>query len=120
MMLTPCCPRDGPTGGEGVACPAGTCNFTFATTCFAMLYSARLRRRHLLNWLDLQELQLNRSGTSKNTHHHFELATFRINLFDHSCKVGKRSINHTHIFPKLKENLWSWFCCLTAHVFLDL
>src|SRR6266446_3977317 len=53
MILTPCCPRDGPTGGEGVACPAGTCNFTFATTCFAMFHSPRLRLRRLLNQLDL-------------------------------------------------------------------
>ena len=28
MMLTPCCPSAGPTGGLGLACPAGTCSLT--------------------------------------------------------------------------------------------
>ena len=30
MMLTPCWPSAGPTGGEGLALPAGICSFTIA------------------------------------------------------------------------------------------
>ena len=30
IMLTPCWPRAGPTGGDGLAFPAGICNFTYA------------------------------------------------------------------------------------------
>ena len=30
MMLTPCWPRAGPTGGAGLALPAGICSFTIA------------------------------------------------------------------------------------------
>src|SRR5690606_36573740 len=35
MMLTPCWPSAGPTGGAGLAPPAGHCSFTIATTFFA-------------------------------------------------------------------------------------
>src|SRR5271157_1010027 len=36
MMLTPCGPRAVPTGGAGVALPAGICNFTLPVTFLAM------------------------------------------------------------------------------------
>src|SRR5210317_984178 len=29
IILTPCCPSAGPTGGEGLAPPAGICNFIY-------------------------------------------------------------------------------------------
>src|SRR5438046_3856226 len=38
MMLTPCWPSAGPTGGEGLAFPAGICSFTIAWTFFAMAF----------------------------------------------------------------------------------
>jgi hypothetical protein len=36
MMFTPCGPRAVPTGGAGVAAPAGHCNFTNAWIFFAI------------------------------------------------------------------------------------
>src|SRR5574340_932078 len=36
MILTPCGPSAVPTGGAGVALPAGICSFTCATTFFAI------------------------------------------------------------------------------------
>src|SRR5699024_10017291 len=36
-MFTPCCPRAGPTGGAGVAFPAGICNLMYPSTFFAIL-----------------------------------------------------------------------------------
>src|SRR5437667_3475295 len=36
MMFTPCGPSAFPTGGAGVACPAGTCSLTIAVTGFAI------------------------------------------------------------------------------------
>jgi len=38
MMLMPCCPSAGPTGGAGVALPALHCSFTIAWTGFAILF----------------------------------------------------------------------------------
>src|SRR5207245_5102994 len=37
MMFTPCWPSAGPTGGAGVACPAGICNLMNAVTFFAIV-----------------------------------------------------------------------------------
>src|SRR5713226_3514160 len=37
MMLTPCGPSAVPTGGAGVALPAGICNFTWPVIFFAIL-----------------------------------------------------------------------------------
>src|SRR5438309_1470453 len=37
MMLTPCWPSAGPTGGDGFAFPAGSCSFTIPVTFFAIL-----------------------------------------------------------------------------------
>src|SRR5712692_1042717 len=37
IILTPCGPSAVPTGGAGVALPAGICNFTIPVTFFAML-----------------------------------------------------------------------------------
>jgi hypothetical protein len=38
MMLTPCCPSAGPTGGAGVASPAGICSFTYPVIFFAIAF----------------------------------------------------------------------------------
>src|SRR6266853_6714072 len=42
MMLTPCGPSAVPTGGAGVALPAGICNFTWPVIFFAMLFPLSL------------------------------------------------------------------------------
>ena len=39
MMLRPRWPSAGPIGGDGLAAPAGTCNFTYPVIFFAILYS---------------------------------------------------------------------------------
>src|ERR1700689_1166231 len=36
MMLTPCWPSAGPTGGAGFACPAGICKRMMPVTSFAI------------------------------------------------------------------------------------
>src|SRR5699024_6654461 len=42
MIFTPCCPNAGPTGGAGVAFPAGICNFINPTTFFAIFLCTSL------------------------------------------------------------------------------
>src|SRR5713101_3255379 len=44
MILTPCGPSAVPTGGAGVALPAGICNFTWAVTFLAISLSWRAQR----------------------------------------------------------------------------
>jgi hypothetical protein len=36
MILTPCCPKAGPMGGEGLAWPAGIWSLIWAITFFAI------------------------------------------------------------------------------------
>src|SRR5713226_5733835 len=43
MMFTPCWPSAGPTGGAGVAFPAGICSLTCPITFFAICHLLRLR-----------------------------------------------------------------------------
>jgi hypothetical protein len=38
IMFKPLCPRAGPTGGEGLALPAGICNFNSPANFFAKLF----------------------------------------------------------------------------------
>src|ERR671918_223713 len=47
MMLTPCWPSAGPTGGAGFAAPAGICSLIIVRTFFAMR-RARIQRSDLL------------------------------------------------------------------------
>src|SRR5262245_51948008 len=87
MMLTPCCPRAGPTGGAGVALPAGICSLTCPITFFAIKslafvsasmtaddLSVRLpavtdRRYSCLRLLYLQKIKFNRCRSAKDGHH---------------------------------------------------
>jgi hypothetical protein len=38
-MFTPFCPNAGPTGGDGLALPAGICNFINPLIFFAIVFS---------------------------------------------------------------------------------
>src|SRR3982751_4493730 len=73
MMLTPCGPRAVPTGGAGVALPAGICHLTCPVTFFALesLY---------LNFFPWQEFQLDRCSTDENRSHHAQRAAVGIDL----------------------------------------
>src|SRR5438477_3362192 len=44
MMFTPCWPSAGPTGGAGVALPAGICSLTIALTFFAIYLAPTFAR----------------------------------------------------------------------------
>jgi hypothetical protein len=46
-MLTPCCPKAGPTGGAGVALAAGICNLIYPSTFFAILAPPNNSRKNL-------------------------------------------------------------------------
>src|SRR5947209_17543877 len=70
MMLTPCWPSAGPTGGAGVALPAGICSFTWPITFFAIFVRLCL--------LHLEKVEFNWSGPAEYGHHHFERISVRI------------------------------------------
>src|SRR6202140_1370504 len=58
MMLRPRWPSAGPIGGEGFAAPAGTCNFRYPVTFFAICHSCCADRGRLFQvpWFGSERL----------------------------------------------------------------
>src|SRR4051812_32575956 len=81
MMFTPCWPRAGPTGGAGLAAPAGTWS----------LISVRTLRAIGLDLLHLVEADFDRSLASKDRHKDPELARVVHDLGDLAREVRERS-----------------------------
>src|SRR3990172_620895 len=74
MMLTPCWTSAGPTGGAGLALPAGICSLTTACTFFAMSGS--------LHPLDLVVLELHGRQPPEYLHHDLQLPPLRAHVLD--------------------------------------
>src|SRR5215475_15207965 len=90
MMFTPCWPSAGPTGGEGLALPAGICSFTIACTFFAMSEP-----------LDLVVLEFDGGEATEDRHHHLELAALRIQIVDGALEVDEGPLDDPHLVPLL-------------------
>jgi hypothetical protein len=85
MMFTPAWPSAGPTGGAGVALPAGTCNFTILTTFFGIYYTS------LFSFFNLSKINFNRCFAPKHVHKNLQLAAFFINFGNAAKASGKRA-----------------------------
>src|SRR5215471_11134829 len=97
-MLTPCGPSAVPTGGAGVAFPAGICNFTCAVIFFAIYYSPeRTTRASALNLLDLQEIQFNRRRPSEDSHQNAKCIALRINFVHLAREVIEWPVDNAHV-----------------------
>src|SRR5216684_193236 len=83
MMLTPCWPSAGPTGGDGFAFPAGICSLIVVTTFLAMM----------LRLLYLDEVELDRRGAPEDRHQHADLRLVRIDAVDHAVEVRERPVD---------------------------
>src|SRR5271157_3551218 len=83
MMLTPCWPSDGPTGGAGLAWPAAICSLMYPVIFFAIKN---------LCFLYLPVFQFHRRVASKNVHGHLQLAAIGINLLNHAAEIQERSV----------------------------
>src|SRR5688572_28416313 len=104
MMLIPCGPSAVPTGGAGVACPAGICNFTNPVTFFAIHSPLRRRRKSPRTptasfeseWSptsvrsQLQVVQFNRCRPAEEAHRHPHLAFVHDHFFHRSIEIGER------------------------------
>src|SRR5437588_12857479 len=99
MMLTPCCPSAGPTGGEGFAFPAGSCSFTIPVTFFAIVLLLRgpsgppFRWGGLPLWLrlfHLHEVQLDRRGAAEDRDQDADAALVGIHFLDRAVEVRER------------------------------
>src|SRR6266852_181356 len=108
MMLTPCWPSAGPTGGAGLAWPPGICSLMSVSTFFANLDSYRFVARAPLQasqtevWhavgdpncsvdlFHLVEPQLNRNLALEDVDEHPQLLLLRVDLDDLAVEVGER------------------------------
>src|SRR4051812_10286356 len=86
MMLTPAWPSAGPTGGAGVAAPAGICNFTIPMTFFAIILSGSLLRPSS-DLLHLREVQLDRRLPAKDRDHDLQGVAVEIDLVHRAREV---------------------------------
>src|SRR6187399_3299723 len=97
MMLTPCWPSAGPTGGAGLACPAWICSLISPTTFFffgAMrgyfLSSDRDKRSDLG---DLGEGQFDGCFAAEDGHQHLELLLLGVDLADRGRQRRERAVH---------------------------
>src|SRR4051812_18093746 len=124
MMLTPCWPSAGPTGGAGVAFPASICSLTIALTFFATnppvrrhsvgngpgLAPARLCRwrlsdRRLRDPSDLQEVQLHGRLSSEEGDQHAHLPLLGVDVVHHADEVGEGAVDDLDPFPAREGHL---------------
>src|SRR4051794_15259682 len=88
MMLMPCWPRAGPTGGAGLAWPPTACSLILVRAFLAMVRDA------LLDLLDLVESDLDRRLASEDGYQDLELLGVLVDLRDLAGEVGQRARDH--------------------------
>src|SRR5437899_4700522 len=89
MMLTPCGPSAVPTGGAGVALPAGICSFTCAVTFLAI-------RKPSSNLFHLQEIQFHRGCTAEDRHQDAQRVPLGVHFIDFARELRERTIDNAH------------------------
>src|SRR5436190_8344817 len=90
MMLTPCWPSAGPTGGAGFACPPGIWSLITVRTFLAIASSVQ--------FLDLVEGQLDRDLPLEDVDEHLELLLVAVHVHDLAVEVRQRPGCHLHRF----------------------
>src|SRR5437762_4028528 len=108
MMFTPRGPRAVPTGGAGLACPAGICSLIWATISLAIL--ERVCSRDLgadgSAAFDLPIFQFHRRGATKNSDRNAQLATFGIDFFNDTGLILERTVGDLHGFANFEADFW--------------
>src|SRR5690606_23030562 len=101
MMLTPAWPSAGPTGGAGVATPAGICSLICPTTFVAMADSLTWRVRPQPHGvLDLrkflghpEEIELDRRLPAEDRDHDLEGVAVEVDVLDDATEVVERAVD---------------------------
>src|ERR1035438_3244395 len=92
MMLTPCAPSAGPTGGAGLAAPAGSWRRMQPWIFFAIVRLDSAARGLVGGPLDLPVLELHRREPAEDRDGYLQLAPVRVDLVDPAVQVGKRAV----------------------------
>src|SRR5471032_554252 len=88
MMLTPCWPSAGPTGGAGFACPPGIWSLITVMTFFAKAVSFSVEFFHLV------ETELDRDLALEDVDENLELLLVGVDVDDLAVEVGQRPRRH--------------------------
>src|SRR4051794_9402148 len=99
MMLIPCGPSAVPTGGAGVACPAGIWILTIAASRF--LANVSVPESGGLELGDLAELELDGGLAPEDVHEHRELGAGDVDVGDRAVEVGKGAGDDAHLLADL-------------------
>src|SRR5215468_127295 len=114
MMARPRWPSAGPIGGEGLAEPAGTCNFRKPVTFFAMPCSfsgaaiGGWQPPHLprsigqLDLLHLPEFQLDRRRPAENAHRDLHARARVVDLLDRAIERRERAVRDADLLAHLE------------------
>src|SRR5919109_98639 len=92
MMLTPCWPSAGPTGGAGFAWPPGICS----------LISVRTFLATSIQLLDLVEGELDGDLALEDVDEHLELLLVGVHVDDLAVEVRQRAGGHLHGLAELE------------------
>src|ERR1700744_934120 len=92
MMFTPCGPSAVPTGGAGVAAPAGSCTLTTAFIFF--LLGGMVVCLFLSDLRDLVERELDRRLPAEDRHEYLELLRDRVDLVHRRGERRERAIHN--------------------------
>src|SRR6266542_6889352 len=101
MILTPCWPRAGPTGGEGLAFPAGICSLTMAWTFF----TGRAPLPRVSQSLHLVVLELHRRRSPEHGDDHLHAPAFGVHVVHRPLEVHEGSIDDAHLVAALEDGL---------------
>src|SRR5712671_3041720 len=95
MMFSPCGPSAVPTGGAGVALPAGICNFTIAVTFFDIA----------LNLFYLKKVEFHGRRAAEDGHHHLQRVLVEVHFVHHAVEAGERALVDAHVIALFKAVL---------------
>src|SRR4051795_7303425 len=103
MMLTPCWPSAGPTGGAGLAAPAWICSLMIAASFFlGGMTSLLLDVSGSLDLGNLAEGQLDRRLAPEDRHQHVQFLMHRVDLADRCRQRGERAVHDGDRFADLE------------------
>src|SRR5215470_1673668 len=91
MMVTPCWPSAGPTGGAGLACPAGICHLICPVIFFAIFQRLTTPVGDLA-FLHLPIFQFNRCVSAENINGNFQLTPFRFHFLNDATEIKEWTV----------------------------
>src|SRR5437899_8821265 len=112
MMLTPCWPSAGPTGGAGLAWPPGICSLMSVRTFFAIIHlrpsQAEAWHGISVKFLHLIEGQLHGNLAFEDVDEHLELLLVRVDVDDLAVEVRERAGGYLHRLAERVLDLGAW------------